>query len=77
MVILVMLRRVVGHQRRKIVCGISLASFHQCFRRTGKDEFSTRRSTFGTKVNDMIGSLHHIEIVLNDHEGVSTLRARR
>ena len=67
-----MLKSVLLHQRCEIVSRVAFSSSHELFGRTGKDEFSSCVSPFGAEVDDVIGRFDDIEIVLNDHERMST-----
>ena len=67
-----MLKSVLLHQRREIVSRVAFSCSHELFGRTGKDEFSPSVSPFGAEVDDVIGRFDDIEIVLNDHERMST-----
>ncbi len=41
------------------------------FRRTFRDNFSTSRTAFGSEVNDPVRRFDHVQIVLDDQQGVA------
>ena len=42
-------------------------------RRTGGDDLAARGSAFGSDVDDMVGDLDDVEVVLDDDDGVAAL----
>src|SRR4051812_40200274 len=50
-----------------------MGGFHpsHIFRRSGGDEISSALPAFGTEINQPVGGFNDIEIMLNDHDGVS------
>lgn len=54
----------------KVFCGVALAG-GDFLGGTGGDDVASAFSPFGSEVDDMIGTLHHIKIVLNDHKRVA------
>ena len=50
---------------------MTLLHLHQLLRRALKQDRATANATLGTNINDVIGHLDHVEVVLNDHHGVA------
>jgi hypothetical protein len=46
---------------------------HDVFGRAGGDDFAAAVAAFGAEVDDPVGGLDHIEIVLYHHDGISVL----
>lgn len=51
---------------------IACRTFRYLFRSTHGYNITTLVTAFGTKVYHVVGTLHYIQVVLNDNDGVTT-----
>ena len=54
----------------EILPGIGLLALHQLLRRAGKDEMPPLETALRPQVDDVISQLYHLQIVLDDDDGV-------
>ncbi len=48
--------------------GMRILGSRNLFRRSGGDDFTTRITSFRAEIDDPIGALNHLQIVLDHHE---------
>src|SRR5262245_56987257 len=48
--------------------GVRVLGFRDLFGRSGGDDFATRITSIGAKIDDPIGALNHVQIVLDHYE---------
>ena len=50
-----------------------MSPWRDLLRRSGSDDFTTSITSFRAEIDDPIGALDHVEIVLDHHEGMSAI----
>src|SRR6476661_4593214 len=60
-------------QRMKMMTGVRTRDLGDFLRRSLRDDVSAARAAFGSEIDDPVGCLDHVEIVLDDENGVPLL----
>ena len=57
----------------KKLSGMRVLGLRNLFGRSGGDDFTTRITSFRAEIDDPIGALNHLQIVLDHHERMPTI----
>ncbi len=60
-----------GQHTSQRLASVRLFAAHHRFRRTLHYDSAARFATFRAKINDPVGLLNHVQVVLNDQHGVA------
>src|SRR5256885_6288716 len=55
----------------EVLAGVRAAVAHDLFRSAGRDDFAALIPAFRAEVDDVIGGLEYVEVVLDDDHGVA------
>src|SRR5665811_1910935 len=62
-----------AEQRTKILTGVRFLYRRDVFRSSGGDDIAAAESAFRTQIDDPVGGLDDVEVVLNDEHGVAAV----